>query len=257
MPGEQPNPEGEAEAELEGQGAAPAEAQAKPWWEARGFKTEAEALAAMDESRSSLTKLQEEHAATRRTLEVVMSRPAETAAPKAPETPGYRKYFEGLDVEGAFNSGDVPKFVETLMSAVDRQIAERNQTFYRQQEELREIRKAFYDDNKDLAKHEDLVKYFTQQVVAENPNLVLSDAMKEIAKRTRAKVVAIKAGDSVVLPPGAPSQPKTPLPHTGAGSAGEAPPATPTPEPKAPAHDDVTAEINRRVKLREQRSVLR
>lgn len=256
MADDNPNPSESTE-----QGGAP-EAQAKPWYEARGFKSEAEALASFDNGRTELTSTQQRLAEMDRTLKAVVTRLPETPAPDAAPKPeaGYKRFYEGLPVEEAYASGDPHKNLEVYLAAVDRLQRERTVQIIDQQNSLREIRQKFFDDNKDLTPYQDLIKLVSGEVGTEFPQMTLGEAMKEVAKRVRAKVVAIKSGKDEPLAPGATgdvTQPKAALPHTGAGGSGDAPPAGGAPEKEKPPSDDVAAEINRRTALRAGKTALR
>lgn len=243
------------------QGGAP-ETQAKPWYEARGFKSEAEAFQSFESSQKELTETKQRLAEMDRTLKAVVTRLPETAAAetKPTDAAGYKRYYEGLDVEGAYASGDPYKNLEVTLAAVARFQQEHGMAMIERQENLREIRRAFYEENKDISPYQDLVAMESQKVGVEFPQMTLGDAMKEVAKRVRAKVVAIKSGKDTALAPGATgdvSQPKATLPHVGAGGSGDAAPAGGAPKVETPAVDDVTSEINRRIAERGRKTALR
>lgn len=260
MAGENPNEPVPAEGAGE-QGGAP-ETQVKPWWEARGFKSEGEALTSLDATRTELTETQQRLAEMDRTLKAVVTRLPETPAPETTPKPeaGYKRYYEGLDVEGAYASGDPHKNLEVFLAAVDRLQQERTVTLIERQENLREIRRAFFEENKDIAPYQDLVKMISQEVGTQFPQMTLGDAMKEVAKRVRSKVAAIKSGKEDAPAPGATGdapQPKATLPHVGAGGSGDAPPAAGAPKVETPATDDVASEITRRINERGRKTALR
>lgn len=245
-----------------GQGEAPAETQDKPktWWEARGFKSEEEALAAWEDSQKRATEQAQRLAAAERTIQaIVTAQPRTEGAPSsAPKEPGYRRYFQGNALEEAYASGDASRFAETLMSGIERAIQEGAVRVISHQEELRAIRDAFYEENKDLKPYPELVKLFSSEVGAENPNMTVKDAMAEVAKRVRAKVAAIKRGDA---PPagegaGAPPKPKEALPHSGPGGDGAPAGAPPAPK-KEDALSEAEAEVKRRLALKEKKTILR
>lgn len=242
-----------------GQGGAPAETQDKPktWWEARGFKSEEEALAAWESNQKELTEKNQRLASAERTIQAIVSAPPKAPqAPAEPSAPGYRRYFEGNALEEAYASGDASRFAETLMAGVERAIRNGAVEVYSHQEELRAIRDGFYAENKDLKPYPELVKLYSQEVGSENPNMTVKDAMGEVAKRVRARVAAIKRGEDTPAgeTPGAP-KPKDALPHSGPG--GDGAPAGAPPAKPAEVVEDVAAEVKRRMDLRGKKTILR
>lgn len=254
MAGENPN--NEAPQSAEERGGAP-ETQVKPWWEVRGFKSESDGLASLDASRTELTAAQQRVAELDRTLKAVVTKDPVTPPEKKVEA-GYKRFYEGLGVEEAYNSGDPVKMLEVHMAAMDRLQAERTVELIERHDNLREIRRSFYDENKDIAPYQDLVKTVSAEVGMEFPQMTLGDAMKEVAKRVRARVVAIKSGKEVPVAPGATEEvTKTALPHTGAGGQGNEASVAATPRKEEPVVNDVESEVTRRAAERAKRSVLR
>jgi hypothetical protein len=202
------------------QGGAPAP-QEKPWWEARGFKSEAEAVESMDNSQRTLTKISEENRTLERSLNVMMAtRDAGAGAGNGNNNaPGYRRYYEGLDVDEAF-SNSPQKLTEVYLTATDRLVKDRVHQILAQDQEVRETREAFYKSNPELSDHKDLVKFYASELGRENPSMTVSEAMVEVAKRVRKRVSDIKGGNAQGNPGGGGKPPKEPLPHTGAGGEG-------------------------------------
>lgn len=255
MPDDNPNPNPAATPGAE-QGAAPAGTpQVKPWWEAKGFNSEAEALSAWDERDRTLTDAQTRAAAAERALQVVTSVPAPEGGNATPATPGYRRYFAGQNLSEAY--ADPERYAEVLLEGAAKMFEEQQTKFAARQEAARKQREAFFKTNKDLEKFPDLVMRHTQQVMNENPQITYAEGAKEVARRARAEIAAIKSDGTPEANPGGQPKPKDALPHVGAGGAAGGAPPNPAPKTEPAPQDDVASEIDRRIALRAGKTSLR
>jgi hypothetical protein len=225
----------------------------KPWWEARGFKSETEAIESYDESRKSMTELQERSSNMEKMVRGLMaSQPSAPNVGKPDGEAGYKRYFEGVNLAEAYN--DPERYAATILSVADRlsrsvaiQIAE-------EREALVETRKAFYESNPDLKPFREIVAMVSTDIARENPNMRLADAMTEVATRSRKKIAEIRTGN------GAPTLPTNQtgkeLPHVGSGGTASDGGPKPASEPK-PEMDDIQAAIQDRVKAQQMRAGIR